>query len=76
RWLSNSWLLEQHFGWTGLLVEPNPHWHADLARNRRAPVSPHAITGQSGQHMALAVPAADPLLAALAPYAAISNHPE
>src|SRR6516164_9109449 len=35
---SNSWLLEERYGWTGILAEPNPIWHADLKRNRSAAI--------------------------------------
>ena len=28
--LSNSWLLEKAFGWTGILAEPARIWHDDL----------------------------------------------
>ena len=31
---SNSWLLEQRYGWRGILAEPNPRWH-DLVRANR-----------------------------------------
>ena len=32
--LSNSYLLEKQFGWTGILAEPATCWHADLRANR------------------------------------------
>lgn len=32
--LSNTLLLEQHMGWTGILAEPSPDWHKDLFQNR------------------------------------------
>jgi len=34
--MSNTYLLEKDFAWRGLLVEPNPVWHAGLTRNRTA----------------------------------------
>lgn len=33
--LSNTFLLESHFGWNGILVEPGKSWHEDLFINRR-----------------------------------------
>jgi FkbM family methyltransferase len=33
--LSNTWLLEQEYGWQGILAEPARLWQADLAANRR-----------------------------------------
>jgi len=32
--ISNSYSLENFFGWTGLLVEPDPQWHNKLKLNR------------------------------------------
>lgn len=32
--LSNSHMLESHFGWTGILAEPSPQWHYELKKNR------------------------------------------
>ena len=34
--LSNTWLLEKHFGWTGILGEPARIWHDQLIKNRSA----------------------------------------
>lgn len=47
--LSNTLLLEKGYGWTGLLAEPNPTWHAALDANRTAAISKkcvHHVTGE------------------------------
>lgn len=47
--LSNSWLLERHFGWTGICAEPNPRFFEKLKRNRHCTLTPACIAGQSGE---------------------------
>ena len=32
--LSNSYMLENNFEWTGVLAEPSPQWHKELKNNR------------------------------------------
>jgi FkbM family methyltransferase len=47
-YLSNTLMLERHFGWNGALAEPNPAWHVALQQNRRAFISRDCIAGRSG----------------------------
>lgn len=49
--LSNSYLLETEFGWSGLCAEPNPKMYAQLRRNRRCTVSDACISGTSGKEV-------------------------
>jgi FkbM family methyltransferase len=46
--LSNTYLLETEFAWTGLCAEPNPKMFAQLQHNRRCIVSDACIAGVSG----------------------------
>ncbi len=46
--LSNTYLLEKEFGWSGILAEPNPAYHALLRQNRTAAISPKAIYSCKG----------------------------
>jgi FkbM family methyltransferase len=32
--LSNTWILEKHFGWSGILCEPSKDWQKSLLENR------------------------------------------
>lgn len=58
RMMSNTLLLEKAYGWTGILAEPNPRWHAGLAGNRGCAVSHLCVAAESGQEVTfLDVPA-------------------
>jgi len=41
--LSNSYLLEKEFGWTGILVEPARCWHEELAKHRGSPIEKNCV---------------------------------
>lgn len=47
--LSNSYLLEKAFGWSGVLAEPNPNYHAGLAQNRDCTISYKCVYSESGK---------------------------
>ena len=49
--LSNTYLLEKHFGWQGLCAEPNPDYFADLQKNRNCLVSNACIGAETGQEV-------------------------
>ena len=46
--LSNSYLLEKHFGWRGILAEPARVWHKDLVKNRSCFIEKSCVWSQSG----------------------------
>lgn len=49
--LSNTYLLEAAFGWTGLLAEPNPGFWKDLNKNRSCALSQACIAGVTGEEV-------------------------
>lgn len=49
--LSNSWLLEKHFGWKGICAEPNPKLFEQLQINRSCTLSPACVYRTSGESM-------------------------
>ena len=46
---STTNLLEKHFGWRGILAEPNPIFFERIAEMRSAPFSPKAVHSSSGE---------------------------
>jgi FkbM family methyltransferase len=49
--LSNSWLLEKHFGWKGICAEPNPKLFERLQINRSCTLSQACVYRTSGETM-------------------------
>ena len=47
--LSNTHMLEQVFGWSGILAEPAICWHEKLKANRGAPISTKCVWSRSGE---------------------------
>ncbi|MGR6466209.1 hypothetical protein [Rhizobium sp. PAMB 3182] len=47
--LSNTYLLEKRFGWTGILAEPANIWHAELQSNRAAAIEFDCVWTKSGE---------------------------
>ena len=47
--LSNTWLLEKEFGWSGLCAEPNPKYFSLLKKNRNCDVSDACISARTGE---------------------------
>lgn len=45
--LSNTFLLEKDFGWTGILCEPAKVWHKDLISNRSCVVDSRCVSSHS-----------------------------
>jgi FkbM family methyltransferase len=49
--LSNTYVLEKHFGWTGVLAEPARCWHGVLAANRHCPIDHRCVWSSSGAQL-------------------------
>lgn len=47
--ISNTYMLERHFGWTGLLVEPNRSSHASISACRSAHLEKRAAASAAGK---------------------------
>lgn len=46
---SNTYLLEQKYGWDGILAEPNPIWHDELNKNRSSFITHKCVFSKSNE---------------------------
>jgi FkbM family methyltransferase len=49
--LSNSYILEKHFGWSGILCEPSTGWHEALKQNRSCIIDTRCVYSVSGEKL-------------------------
>jgi FkbM family methyltransferase len=49
--LSNTFLLENRYGWRGIVAEPARRWHQDLTRNRTCLVDHRCVWSKSGEKL-------------------------
>lgn len=49
--LSNTYLLEKHLGWTGILAEPAKRWHSALQANRTSHIDLRCVWETSGAQL-------------------------
>lgn len=73
--ISNTYMLEKSFGWTGLLAEPNPQHHANIRAHRAAELSTSCVHATTGQRMAFWVTQSSGH-SALAEVATLDQHAE
>ena len=49
--LSNTYLLEKHFGWKGILCEPAKIWHKELFSNRESIIDTRCVFNSTGEQL-------------------------
>lgn len=47
--LSNTWMLEQDYSWSGILAEPAHMWHTDLQANRSCSIENDCVWRTTGE---------------------------
>ena len=71
--LSNTWLLEKHFGWKGILAEPARCWHAALAANRSCIIEHDCVWKSTGDQLEF-LESSQPELGTLAGFQGVDGH--
>ena len=49
--LSNTYMLEKDFGWSGILCEPGKAWHSSLKASRFCSIDTRCVYSSSGQYL-------------------------
>ncbi|HTE24093.1 FkbM family methyltransferase [Flavitalea sp.] len=49
--LSNTYLLEQKYQWTGIVAEPGKGWHHELRQNRKCIIDDRCVWTSTGQEL-------------------------
>jgi FkbM family methyltransferase len=49
--ISNTYLLEKEFGWTGIVAEPAKYWHTDLVKNRACHIDFDCVWTESNKEL-------------------------
>jgi len=49
--LSNTYMLETEYNWSGILAEPAKNWHTDLSKNRRCKIDESCVWVESGSEI-------------------------
>lgn len=48
---NNSFVLEKHYGWSGILAEPGKVWHAQLRANRKSVIDTRCVWNETGRRL-------------------------
>jgi FkbM family methyltransferase len=73
---SNTYLLEAEYGWTGILVEPNPILSEDIRSARSSPLDTRPVDATTGKSVVMRFVSDEPELSAMADRAFGDQHAE
>lgn len=73
--LSNTYLLEKSYGWTGILAEPARGWHGALRTNRTCSIDTRCVTDRTGETV-MFNETADKVFSTIDTYSSSDGHSE
>jgi FkbM family methyltransferase len=71
---SNTYLLEQEYGWKGIVSEPSPAYQAALRRNRRCAISDRCVWTRTGETVPFRLVGSFPELSTMADFLNVDQH--
>lgn len=74
RFASNTYCLENYYGWQGVVAEPSRRFHTELAHNRRCAIDHRAVAGRSGLDLIFQEVASQPGLSTLSDFIDSDHH--
>jgi len=72
--ISNTYMLEKNYGWSGILAEPFPFWHEQLRQNRTCSIDHRCVWSQTGEHLQFSTSEVFPEYATIASYQGSDMH--
>jgi FkbM family methyltransferase len=70
---SNTWMMEKHLGWKGILAEPARCWHLELAKNRGCVIEHRCVWKATGEKLTFSE-VTDPELSTLTSFSGDDFH--
>jgi FkbM family methyltransferase len=77
--ISNTWLLEKQFGWSGIVAEPCVYWHKELYQHRNCHIETDCVWSKTGQTLVFnevdtSTASNGPELSTIDSFSSVDNH--